>query len=329
MSIEDVARAAGVSRQTVSNALRAPHRLRAETLDRVTALIEEMGYRPDQSASSLRSGTRRVLAYTTPETDPANPNALMSGFLEALVSAAGATGYRILLVRPRPGQEVVRALEEVIAARTADAFLLSDVVEGDPRVSFLSETGFPFAVFGRTGPELPQAWVDVDSAQAMIDVVGLLSERGHRRLAFLGMSAELPWLRHRTEGFRTGVRRFKLVAHEATADEPEEAVDVARTLLRRQPRPSALVLVDDWLAPSAYAAAQAEGLAVGVDLAITGFNDMPYARLLQPPLTTVRLPLRRLADALVSRLLQLIEEQVAPEAGLLLPAEPIVRASLP
>lgn len=329
VSIEDVARAAGVSRQTVSNALRAPHRLRAETLERVTALIEEMGYQPDQSASSLRSGTRKVFAYTTPETDPANPNALMSGFLEALVSAAGAVGYRILLVRPRPGQEAVRALEEVIAARTADAFLLSDVLEGDARVRFLSEVGFPFVVFGRTEPELPQAWVDVDSVQAMIDMVGMLAEHGHRRLAFVGMSADLPWLRHRAEGFRTGVRRFSLVAHEGTADEPDEVTAVAQALLRRRPQPTAMVLVDDWLAPGVYAAAQAEGLTVGTDLAVTGFNDMPYARLLQPPLTTVRLPLRRLADALVSRLLQLIEEQAQPEAGLLLPAEPVVRASVP
>lgn len=63
VTIEDVARAAGVSRQTISNALNAPHRLKAETLERVSAIIEKLGYRPDQSARSLKSGTRRIIAY--------------------------------------------------------------------------------------------------------------------------------------------------------------------------------------------------------------------------------------------------------------------------
>ncbi|WP_214411642.1 LacI family DNA-binding transcriptional regulator [Sphaerisporangium fuscum] len=329
VSIEDVARAAGVSRQTVSNALNAPHRLRAETLERVTALIEEMGYRPDQSARSLRSGTRRVIAYTTPETDPANPNALMSGFLEALVTASGEAGYRILLVRPRAGQGQAQALEEVIAARIADAFLLSDVLRDDPRVDYLARERFPFVVFGRTAPGVPQAWVDVDSVQAMIDLVGLLAARGHRRLAFLGMSADIPWLTHRMEGFRAGVRRHRLTGREAVVDDPEQVMAVAQGLLSRRPRPTALVMVDDWLAPGVYAAAQAEGLTIGEDLAVTGFNDMPYTTLLQPPLTTVRLPLRRIADALVSRLLQIVEDGAAPEAGLLIPAEPVLRQSVP
>ncbi|MEV0196042.1 LacI family DNA-binding transcriptional regulator [Nonomuraea sp. NPDC050691] len=328
VSIQDVARAAGVSRQTVSNAINAPHKLRPDTLERVTALIEEMGYRPDQSARSLRSGTRRIIAYTTPETDPDNPNALMSGFLEAMVAAAGDAGYRILLVRPRAGQSKAQALEDVIAARTADAILLSDVLEDDPCVDYLHETGFPFAVFGRTRPGRPQAWVDVDSAQAMIDVVGLLASHGHRRVAYLGTSAALPWLRHREAGFRIGMRRFGLTGHEAFVDSLDQVVAVARDLLNRSPRPSALVLDDDWLAHGAYAAAQAEGLTVGVDLAVTGFNDMPYTRLLQPPLTTVRLPLRRIADALVSRLLQSVEEGEPPEAGLLLAGDPVLRTSV-
>ncbi|GAA4073862.1 LacI family DNA-binding transcriptional regulator [Nonomuraea soli] len=329
VSIEDVARAAGVSRQTVSNAINAPQRLRPETLDRVTELIREMGYSPDQSARSLRSGTRRIIAYTTPETDPANPNALMSGFLEALVAASGEVGYRILLVRPRPGQPQEKAIDEVIAGGGADAFLLSDVLDGDTRVEHLAAGGFPFAVFGRTGAGLPQSWVDLDSARAMADLVGLLAGRGHRHVGLLTMSLDQPWLRHRAEGFRAGVRGHGLTCVEATADDPESAVAAGRELLGGRPAPTALVVIDDWLAPAAYAAAQAEGLVVGADLAVAGFNDMPYAALLQPPLTTLRLPLRRIADALVGRLLTIIDDGVTPETGLLLPGEIVVRASLP
>ncbi|WP_433249385.1 LacI family DNA-binding transcriptional regulator [Streptosporangium sp. CA-135522] len=332
VTIEDVARAAGVSRQTVSNALNAPFRLKPETLEKVTALIEEMGYRPDQSARSLRSGTRRIIAYTTTEDDPANPNPLMGGFLEALVAAAGEVGYRILLVRPRPGQDQAQAIEEVIAARTADGFMIADVLHDDPRVIHLSERGFPFAAFGKIDPGRPQSWVDVDTVQAMIDLVGLLAARGHRRIAFLGQAAGLPWMDDRLEGFRAGVRRFGLstsAALEITApsDDPAEITEAVRRLLRGN-RPSAVVADGDWLAMGAYMAARQEGLTVGADLAVTGFNDLPVTAFLQPALTTVRLPLRRIADALVSRLLQIIDTGAAPQAGLLLPGELVIRDSI-
>ncbi|MER6951601.1 LacI family DNA-binding transcriptional regulator [Nonomuraea sp. NPDC000554] len=329
VTIEDVARAAGVSRQTISNALNAPHRLKAETLERVTALIEQLGYRPDQSARSLRSGARRIIAYPTPEDDPANPNPLMGGFLEAVVSAAGEAGYHILLVRPNPEQEQTRALDELIAARTVDGFLLSDVLPDDARVRHLARQGIPFAAFGRTAPDQPQNWVDVDTVQAVNDLVGLLAAAGHQRIAFLASASDLPWMGHRRDGFHSGVRRHGLRGREISVpgDEPGAIVEVTRRLLRGPDRPTAVVAASDWLALGVYAAARAEGLDIGADLAVTGFHDMPVTARLEPALTTVRLPLRRIADVLVRRLLRTVKDGVVPQAGVLLPCEIVVRAS--
>lgn len=330
VTIEDVARAAGVSRQTISNALNAPHRLKAETLERVSAVIEELGYRPDQSARSLKSGTRRIIAYPTPVDDPANPNPLMSGFLEAVVAASGEAGYRILLVRPRPGQSQEQALDELLAARTVDGFLLSDVLRGDPRVAYLTGAGFPFAAFGRTEPDQPQAWVDVDSVQAVIDLVGLVAARGHRRVAFLASSSGQPWMDDRRDGFLVGVRRHGLVGqvYSVAGDDPGEIASATRELLAGRNRPTAIVAGGDWLALGVYTAARAEGLEIGADLAVAAFDDLPVTAFLQPALTSVRLPLRRIAEALISRLLRTIEDGVTPQAGLMLPGELVVRPSL-
>ncbi|MBN6054586.1 LacI family DNA-binding transcriptional regulator [Nonomuraea sp. RK-328] len=330
VTVEDVARAAGVSRQTISNALNAPHRLKPETLERVSAVIEKLGYRPDQSARSLRSGTRRIIAYPAPVDDPANPNALMGGFLEAVVAASGEAGYRILLVRPRPGQSQEQALDELIAARTVDGFLLSDVLRDDPRLAHLTAAGFPFAAFGRTRPDQPQSWVDVDSTQAMIDMVGLVAARGHRRVAFLASSSGLPWMDDRRDGFLAGVRRHGLAGqvYSVPGDDPGEVVKATRELLTGRNRPTAIVAGGDWLALGVYAVARAEGLEIGTDLAVAAFDDLPVTAFLQPALTTVRLPLHRIAEALISRLLQIIEDGVIPRAGLVLPGEPVIRPSL-
>ncbi|MEE1789260.1 LacI family DNA-binding transcriptional regulator [Streptomyces sp. BE308] len=335
VTIEDVARSAGVSRQTVSNALNAPHRLRATTLARVTAAIDELGYQPDQSARSLRTGTRKVIGYPAPADNPADPNPLMSGFLQALVTAADAVGHRILVFRSDPRQgsgAVAKSFNGLIAARQVDGFVLSDVVHDDPRVDVLTEAGFPFAAFGRTAPGRPQNWVDIDSTAATAALVGLLLDQGHRRICYINSAASLPWLADRRAGFLRAAAAAPDGAFEVSVpdDEPAALSHAVRRLLTGPDRPTALVCASDWLALTAYQAVRAAGLTIGGDVAVTGFNDMPLCTLLQPSLTSARLPLAAIARVLVDQLITTVEDSAAaPTSGLLLPAEPVVRGSTP
>ncbi|MGW8882599.1 alpha-galactosidase, partial [Streptomyces mirabilis] len=91
--------------------------------DRRSAAIDELGYQPDQSARSLRTGTRKVIGYPAPADNPADPNPLMGGFLQALITAADAVGHRILVFRSDPRQgagAVARSFNGLIAARQVD-----------------------------------------------------------------------------------------------------------------------------------------------------------------------------------------------------------------
>lgn len=335
VTIEEVARAAGVSRQTVSNALNAPHRLREATLARVTAAIDELGYRPDQSARSLRTGTRKVIGYPAPADNPADPNPLMGGFLQALATAADDVGHRILLFRSDPQQgarAVAKSFNDLIAARQVDGFILSDVIHDDPRVDVLTEAGFPFAAFGRIAPGRPQNWVDIDSTAATAALVGLLLDQGHRRICYLNSAASLPWLADRRAGFLQAAAAAPAGAFEVGVpdDDPAALTHAVQRLLAGPDRPTALVCATDWLALTAYQAVRAADLTVGSDVAVTGFNDIPLCTLLQPALTSARLPLAAIAHALVDRLITAVEDPAAvPASGLLLPAEPIVRDSTP
>ncbi|MFD9684622.1 LacI family DNA-binding transcriptional regulator [Kitasatospora sp. NPDC059088] len=329
-TIEEVARAAGVSRQTVSNALNAPHRVRAETLTRVSTAIRELGYQPDQSARSLRSGARRTIGYLAPVDDPLDPNPLMAGFLEALVDAAGERGQRVLLFRPAPpAADPVAAIDELVAARQVDGLVLADVLTEDRRIAHVAGLGVPFVSFGRTGPGEPQHWADIANDAAMAAVVRHLAARGHRRIGYLGAAEDLPWMAARRAGFLAETRRLGL-----TAVAPSEAAPTAgrvaavRELLRGPDRPTAVAAGSDLLALDAYEAIRAEGAAVGpAGVAVTGFYDSPLCRHLHPPLTSVRLPLRALAAGLVTRLLDQVHGGAAPTGGLELPTELVVRAS--
>ncbi|MBV6695790.1 LacI family DNA-binding transcriptional regulator [Kitasatospora aureofaciens] len=323
-TIEEVARAAGVSRQTVSNALNAPQRVRPDTLERVTAAIRELGYQPDQSARSLRSGARRTIGYLAPVDDPFDPNPLMAGFLEALVDAAGARGQRVLLFRPAPGTaDPLAAIDELVAARQVDGLVLADVLRDDPRIGHVARAGVPFTTFGRIGPGEPQQWVDIANGPAMAAVVRHLAERGHRRIGYVGGAEDLPWMADRRAGFLAEARRLGLTA--VTAVRPDVAA--VRQLLAGPDRPTAFAAAGDLLALDVYEAVRAEGLAVGRDVAVTGFHDTPLCRHLHPALTSVRLPLRAIAVALVERLLGQVRGEGVPAAGLELPTELVVRTS--
>ncbi|MEV7360712.1 LacI family DNA-binding transcriptional regulator [Kitasatospora sp. NPDC091276] len=332
-TIEEVARAAGVSRQTVSNALNAPQRVRPDTLARVTAAIRELGYQPDQSARSLRSGARRTLGYLAPVDDPFDPNPLMAGFLEALVDAAGAQGQRVLLFRPGQGAAEsgvqraagpLAAIDELVAARQVDGLVLADVLGDDPRIGHVVRAGLPFVTFGRTGPGQPQHWVDIANDTAMAVVVRHLAGLGHRRIGYVGRAEDLPWMAARRAGFLAEAARLGLSA--VTAARPDVAA--VRELLRGPERPTAFAAGSDLLALDVYEAVRAEGSAVGpAGVAVTGFHDTPLCRHLHPALTSVRLPLRAIAAALVERLLGQVRGEAPPAGGLELAAELVVRAS--
>ncbi|MEV0534765.1 LacI family DNA-binding transcriptional regulator [Kitasatospora sp. NPDC050463] len=334
-TIEEVARAAGVSRQTVSNAINAPQKVRPETLARVTATVERLGYQPDQSARSLRTGARRTLGYLAPVDDPFDPNPLMAGFLEALVDAAGAEGQRVLLFRPAPGTADPRpAIDELLAARQVDGLVLADVLRDDLRVAHVVRSGVPFAAFGRTGAAGPQHWVDIDNTAAMAQVAGHLAAQGHRRVGFVGGAAGLPWMADRREGFRAEADRLGLTVVEpgqrgAGAQGAGVGVGVAavRALLRGADRPTAIATGSDLLAIDVYEAVRAEGLTVGRDVAVVGFHDTPLCRHLHPALTSVRLPLPAIAAGLVRLLLAQVRGEQPPGEGLVLPAELVVRDS--
>jgi DNA-binding LacI/PurR family transcriptional regulator len=154
-----VARAAGVGRQTVSNVLNDSGRVGEATKVRVLEAVAALGYHPHHGARSLRSRRTRQLAYVMPRVQLLPGNYIMQQFLQALAAASARRSHSVVVVVPDgdPREEMRR----LIASRTVDAFLLSELQPEDPRVVLLAEAGIPFACFGRIGSGLPQHWVDI------------------------------------------------------------------------------------------------------------------------------------------------------------------------
>lgn len=306
VTLEDVAAAAGVSRQTVSNVVNGTGRLSEETRANVNGAISALGYHPHRGARGLKSRRTMILAYPTPSEHFAPENSVMVEWVGTLVASASERGYDVLLT----ANDSPEAIDSLAHSGTVDGFILSAVHRRDPRAQVLARRGVPFSCFGRLDRPLPQTWVDIDNHAGMRAVVEHLVVRGHRRIGFVGLASERRWDRLREAGFRAGLANAGLeVDTEQVVLVDRVRAGVAESLLARRNRPTAVVASSDMLAASVFATAAARHIAVGAnaDLAVTGFDGSAVGEALTPSLTTVVMPLRAIADAVIDSVLQEVE----------------------
>ena len=304
-TIDDVARAAGVSRQTVSNVVRGRGRLASATRDRVVAAIEQLGYKPHTGAASLRSGRTYRIAYPIPDAELHPGNVIMLEFLQFLVAAARERRHQVLVIGGYGNG--LEAIEDLVWTKSVDGFVLTTMADDDPRVAFLAERQVPFGCFGRTSPAMPQHWVDIDNCAAIRDVTARVLTRGHTSVAYLGYIPQGEWDVEREAGYRDAMTAAGLpVTLIRTGTAPAEVDATVADLLGPPDRPTAVIAGSDVLAAACYARAARTGLRIGVDLAVTGFDGSTVARILTPALTTVAMPLAEVAERLVDRIVSAV-----------------------
>jgi DNA-binding LacI/PurR family transcriptional regulator len=320
--INDVARLAQVSRQTVSNVLNNRTGYSEETRNRVLRAIEQLDYQPHRAARSLRSQRTMQLGYHMRGEEMAAENAFVLGFIQALVRAAADRGHHLLVFTELDDE--LEVFRELVAIRGVDGFILSGSRVDDPRARYLHEAGVPFAMFGRLAAHLPQTWVDTDGVLAASSAVDYLAARGHEAFAYVGYEPVNYWDVERLEGFRKGLadHGLRVAERSIVLGATLEAVHggVLR-LLGRKRRPTAIVTSSDVLAAVVVNAARSLGLRVGQEVAVTGFDGGFVRRLTEPVLTSVRIPVDRIAAELIGRCLREIDEGPTGAGGLVVPTE--------
>jgi DNA-binding LacI/PurR family transcriptional regulator len=320
VTIHDVARRAGVGRQTVSNVLNGGGRVGAAARERVLDAVETLGYQPHHGARSLRSRRTMQLAYLMPRIQLRPSNLIMLQFLQALVTEAAHRAYAVVVVAPE--RDPLEDIRRLVASRSVDAFILSELEPGDPRVRLLADSGVAFACFGRTRAELPQHWVDIDNRAGSGAATQHLLDRGVTRLAYVGYRSDLYWDTDRAAGFRDAVARHALTrppaAPAARGDAPvllvdEDDEEAARGQVRdliSADGPAGIVAGSDKLATVVYSAAADLGLGIG----------RVIASLLSPQLTSVAVPVADIAGRLIDRALRQFGHGPDGQPGELVPA---------
>ncbi|MCL4879626.1 MAG: LacI family transcriptional regulator [Anaerolineae bacterium] len=323
-TIKDVAKAAGVSTATVSYVLNGTKRIGEEVEQRVRQAAETLQYRPNAAAQNLRRNQTHIIGYELPIPLPGDMSLFMQRFTYDLTLAAEHHGYHLITFAPSDTAKPLDIYRQLILSSRIDGFVISNTNWHDERLKFLMEAEFPFVSFGRSDLELEFPFVDVDGYEGIRQVMEHLLELGHQKIAFIG------W----PEGSYSGDTRYNAYRHfvpevprvRRVENDIEQGYHAARSLLENPP--TAIVCVSDVLAIGAMRYLTEAHYRVGVDIAVTGFDDTPLAQYITPPLTSVQQPIQQVVQNLITMLVSVMEDAPPPmERHLLLKPNLVVRQS--
>jgi len=324
VTIRDVAERAGVSTATVSKVLNRRYGVAADTTARVQAVIEELGYEASIVARSLRNHRTNVLGILVADLEP-----FSTELLKGAADAIRGTGYELVVYSAggQPGDHVGwerRSLTRLSGTLIDGAVLVTptvvDVVSDAPIV----------AVDPHTGPSrLPT--VDSDNLRGAQLATEHLLGLGHQRIAMIGGRPDLQSAQLRERGFRDAHEAAGVQVRESLMRvggyDPEASARVARELLTLPVPPTAIFAGNDVAALATIEVARSLGLDVPGRLSVVGFDDIPEAAAADPPLTTVKQPIRTMGHEAVELLLRMIAGEDLAGAHVTLETRLVVRQS--
>jgi len=332
-TIKDVAREAGVSTATVSYVLNESGNISEETRRRVVAAVERLGYSTSVIAQGLKAGQSRMIGYSWVPVPGNQFNPVLEKFLQSLAEASARHSFHVLAFPSTDPTDQLSPYREVVASGRVDGFILSNTTSDDPRIRYLKDIDFPFVAFGRANPDWEFAWVDVDGADGLRQVVEHLYEQGHRRIACLGWPESSSTGQLRLSGYCRAMEEAGLRIHPdwivRIENDYYEAYNATARLLSLPPddRPTAIAALADLMAMGVMNAATDGGLEVGREFAVTGFDDAPITGYLRPSLTSVRQPIAQAGEEAVRMLLGMLQGETSSLPTSLLKPRLIVRDS--
>jgi LacI family transcriptional regulator len=326
-TLSDVAERAGVSPTLVSRYLNNRIELPPSTRERIDAAIVGLDYRPNLLGKRLSTGKAEAISLVTSEI--ANP--FFAELAAAIEAEAERHGYAVYISSTRGDRarevDAIRRLQDqhvdglIMMTNHPDDGTLAALLSGQKNIVLVDED-IPRVAVPRIFAENENgAWLAASH----------LIEAGHRDIALIGGPAGLLSVRERLAGFRQAMRENGIAVR------PEWVLlgdysrqfgnDAMHRLLDEPQRPTAVLACSDYIAIGVLQAAHQRGLSVPGDMSLVGFDDMPFAELVDPPLTTVRQPIAEMGRIAFERLLAVLNGSEAPPLTRL-PVELIVRRSV-
>jgi LacI family transcriptional regulator len=311
-TLDDVARAAGVSTATVSRCLNSKNKVSKGTLEKVMMAVDALGYTPNFNARAMAAKRTHTIGAIIPTME----NAIFARGLQAFQETLHGLGYNLLVsssaYKPSLEAEQIKSL----VARGADGLLLIGYERDEEIYDFLERRQVPAILAWAYEPSRRHASVGFDNRTAMHKLTNKVISMGHRRISMIsGAVAGNDRAASRLAGLKDGLLSNGLDPNNLmvieTPYEIENGAAAFETLMRADPKPSVVMCGNDVLAAGAISKANELGLKIPDDVSITGFDDIELASIVQPPLTTVHVPHREMGRLAAQELVHMFEGRSA------------------
>ena len=322
-NIRKVAHAAGVSVATVSRALSSPEKVSEKNLKRVKEAIEKLKYRPNMLARNFRSTRAYSLLVLTPDIT----NQLFAQVIRAIEDRAQHRDYGVLLGDTGSSKTREQDYVKMVETRLADG-----LIQLRPDSLITPEEYDHVACVNACGSEeTSKPTVRIDNVSAFKTVVDYLISIGHRRIGVITGLKENAHTKDRFEGYLQGLKQANIEYDETLLAEGDftmwSGINAASYFCSLKKRPTAICCMSDEMAFGVMQTLKANGIRVPEDISVSGFDDIPYAKHLDPALTTISQPWEEMGKVAVDTLLHIVEEETLTQSEFILPYEFIIRKS--
>jgi len=325
MSIQKIARLAGVSVATVSRVLNNSDTVKDINREKVLQVIKESNYQPNLLARQLRTARSSMLLVMV--SDISNP--FCAEVVKGIEEEAEKNGYRILLCNSGSDIERSRSSLQLLSGKMVDGIITMDAFSKLPELSHLIASA-PWVQCAEYADAGEVSCVGINDSDASQQVVRYLADKGRQRIALINHDLSYKYAQLRQQGYLQELARHQL-AWQAISYASELSFSAGRqammALLASGERPDAVFAVSDTLAAGAMAAIQAAGYSVPGDIAVAGFDGTELAEMVTPPLTTLAQPSRDIGRNACRLVLQKIERPHSAPERVIMQGHLIKRAS--
>lgn len=336
-TLKEVARRAAVSTATVSKVISNKRYVSEKTRKRVMLAVEELGYVPNLAARALSKGRTHIIGVIFPYNyDHLFGDPFIMSLLEGIETACTEEGYSILINTPRVPIQESAQYQRLLQTGYLDGVITVESLPNAP-VSHMAESyNCLWAAVGREAARGAANTVHADAYSGARAAAEYLIQLGHRQIGIIGVALETledaaARLAGYQDAFEAAGLSFESAPYVNGQFSMESGYQAAGILLTQNPRPTALLCLNDRMAMGAIQQAAALGLRVPHDVSVIGFDDIPNAAYFAPTLTTVRQPAREMGHTVARQLFNLIDRRgkVPQEdfAPIVFPTELVIRES--
>jgi len=312
VSIKEVAKLAGVSIATVSRCINNPEKVTEKTRLKVQEAIVQTGYSPNTLAQSFRRGRTNLIMVVLPSVGDPFFTAVMRG----IRTAAKSKGYSVVIEETQLNTMTADEIGAMLVSRQTDGIILLASMSpfGTDILTAKSRRRLPIVIGCETvSPELADLpSVHIDNVAAAKEATSYLVSQGHERVGMIYGQATSLLTKDRELGYRAAMKQAKLPIRDGWVAEGHLTIQGARQatreLLNHNERPTAIFCANDEMAIGCLHEIKAAGLDVPNDVSVMGFDNIRYAEVTDPPLTTISQPAEEIGERVMYRLCRRIEE---------------------